>query len=269
MKRLCKIAVFMLVIGLILAVVGGIWGGHLYLPWDRGNTAEWDSQSGRNSVTEVSDFSTDTLDKVTALDLDLDAVEFVIEEGTDWNLESDFSDTYLTTNLDGTTLYIKANRSRPWRKHTQHHTVVLTVPEDVHLATFDCDLDAGTVEIDTLRAKQTILNVDAGSIEIDTLRGGSLDADCDAGSIEILSARLTRGSALDCDAGSIELGLHKDSTLSTVSGSVQLGSITINGQDCGDGLSEQFSTPLIADGNASGETLTLDCDVGSIEITSD
>ena len=93
------------------------------------------------------------------------------------------------------------------------------------------DADVGSILIDACTFKKLTASADVGDIEINKCSFDSADCKSDTGSIDV------SGSFSDlvcrCDAGSITVETDKPVKDETMDLKVSIGSITVNGSDCG------------------------------------
>lgn len=255
MKRLCQSAILLILVGIMCCTAAFVLG------------AETDSLSfSLPSWSQSDTMNPHTLtnpEAITAIELDIDTAELIIQEGSRWALSSNITSNTLTSAVDGHTLTIRQSASRHWWKWRNiSPKILLTVPSDTELSAFSCNLDAGTLEVESLTAQSVTLDIDAGTATFDHLEADTLNADCDAASLDI-TARLRGDSSLDCDAGEIALTLLDGSEIAVLDGEINMGSLSVNGQDY-DGMSHSLHQSL-HDTNQGG-TLTIHCDLGNISL---
>ncbi len=203
--------------------------------------------------------------------LDIDTAELTIQDGDKWSLSGGKD---VTCEMEGDTLTIKQKNRSSWWYKPNPAPIVLTIPTDKPFYTVDVDVDAGRVEISDISATGYIkCDVDAGYIRAEDIWTPQIEASVDAGIIEILGGVDGRGAQgtpvkLDCNAGQILLNLYEGSTIGHVSGEVDMGDvkIAVNGENCltDSGISREFACDI--PGVSGTDLMTIDCDIGSIEV---
>ncbi|MDF2511735.1 MAG: hypothetical protein K0S04_1601 [Herbinix sp.] len=155
--------------------------------------------------------------------------------------------------------------------------IVVTVPEGFQAESFNIDVGAGDVQIDSINAKEGDISVDAGRltvdhIKIDNTSSYSVDAgqmtlndvelkdislDCGVGYITV-NGQLTGENDISCDVGQIELSLKGDKEDYSYDIISDVGNVTINGWKYYNGRSTID--------NKTGNNLNLDCGIGKITV---
>lgn len=269
MKRLCQIAGAIIVIGIVACIGGALFGGTssslrdlFQISSDLPDLDLFDIDSDQSDWTEMDLTGTDD---VSALSLDIDGAVLTVRTGDDWSLKSNKNGKGLEYSVSGNTFFLKQKALPRWWKQNQCAQLVLTIPSDITFDTIDASLDgSGFSTVGALSAKHVSLDADGADLAIENLDADSLDLDGDGADVQ-LSACLREDSSIDADAATVTLELLDGSTISNVNTEFNLSTFTFNGKDYGDGLSGTIEKSI---GTAKkGGTLSITCDVGSIELT--
>ncbi len=208
-------------------------------------------------------------EEISSLYVELDAASLEIKRGDALTVTAD--ENHVNVKQSGSALYIKDSTL----KHRELQ-VVLTLP-DIALSEVEIDMDAGILKIDALTADTLELEFDAGDVEIGLISiaksaeisGGagklviqdgtltSLDLTVSVGKSEI-RARIAEGASLDCDLGSLDLSLIGAADEYAFEVSNDIGTVSIDGVSVSEGTVGEGAT-----------TLTLDCAMGTVNITTD
>lgn len=262
MKRLCRLALVLIIIGLVCGVTGAVLGG---------SGQGFRLFSGQiNSAVEKylnrtrSEYCLNDTDNIRSLELDIDAASVAVKQGEKWAVSSNIKDKYLSCKVKNDTLMVSMKDNWNPISFPAHKTpkIEVTVPKKTGLEQLTVNADAADLQLyDPLTARTVSIDADAASVEMNELRTEKLDIDCDAASVTGSVERM-RGGKWDCDAGSIELTLLGELMVSDVYGDGEFSSIEIDGEE----FDDKFRFRL---GAKTGGTLELKCDVGSIEITTE
>ena len=189
---------------------------------------------------------------------------------------------YYNCRLDGDTLHVTYDAKGHTRYSGDGPKIAIYLPADAVFDSIDFDIDAANIEITVpqiscenmtvdvdagnLEAEKIIvkntMNVDinAGNLQIEDGTFGNIEADCDMGNIEV-AGKLTGDMTGNCNMGSIVLDLEGEQTDYNYDLTCSMGKITLNGVNH-PALDGDYSAN---NANAVG-TISLDCDMGNIEI---
>lgn len=221
-------------------------------------------------------------DEVDSLDIELKAGKLDIykNDGDNIRVEIVAKNGRVATRMNEKTLEIEDQTGTFW--NNPKVTIALYLPEDVSFEDFNIEVDAGSVSsdyevihakyatlsvgageivLDELQVEETCeLSVDAGSIELAQLDTGDLSIDTGVGSV---CTGLDLGGNLlaDCGVGSIELEMSKSVSDYNYKMECGVGDICI-GNDQYSGLGQTRKID-----NGSSQEISLECGVGSIEIS--
>ena len=208
---------------------------------------------------------------LTRVDMELSATSLMVEHGDEFSLQTNNKDLRIEYNHG-------ILKVREKQKIGVHHTglvLILTMPTDHILTSFELDMGAGAVDIGYLTADKVDMSLGAGEVTIHNLNARkSADIDGGAGKITIRSG-LIRDLDLDMGVGELDLNilptgqcdmdmgvgnsritipLHPDNY--TVKISRGLGSITLDGQLVGNGTY----------GIKGGHVIDISGGIGNIDI---
>ena len=207
---------------------------------------------GNSSVLEEM-YSIELSQNIESVDIDLSAASLKIVLGDKFALSTNIGNLKVTSDF---TLKIKQKPHQIISIHSgKSGEIILTVPADIMLKSFELDAGAGYVELECLNAENVEIDAGAGAI---TINGGEierLDLDLGVGKANITSA-IKGKSTIDCGVGETNinlLGKSEDYTLDIDTG---IGSVTLNGTDI------KGNTKI---GNGSNK-LEIDGGVGAINI---
>lgn len=205
------------------------------------------------------------------VDMDLAATPLIIENGEEFSLQTNNKNLRIEYNHG----ILKVSEKQKVNVHPTGLVLILTIPTDHILTSFELDMGAGNVTIGYLTADNIDMDFGAGEVAIHNLNARkSADIDGGAGKITIKSG-LVRDLDLDMGVGELDLGILPTgrcdmdmgvgSSRITISVPIDnytvkidrgLGSITLDGQKVSDGT-------YGADG---GHTIDISGGVGSIDI---
>lgn len=263
MKKSTIIALFLLISGSICCAVAVGMGARTVLTGG-GNVL----RAFRYQETEGKLTLPDGVSDARRLVIEIDDTELTVQTGDSWSL-SGGSDVVRT--LRGNTLTIEQGAHRGWWYRSNPAPIVLTVPSDAVFDSIDLDVDAGSVTLSGLHTTGALrCEVDAGALRMEDMRAAQLEADVDVGLAEFSGVIDGTGAPvkLECDAGEIVLRLRAGSTIGRVSGKMDLGDVqvTADGVMCLNESSLSRTFDCAVPGAAGTGVLTVDCDVGSVDI---
>lgn len=205
------------------------------------------SQGNENvEMNETLDFPAADVNK---LSVDLIKADLIIKSGNKLSLSSD-SD-YITYSLKKSKLTV-IEKTHLLKK--AGGTVVLTIPKDKRFSDFDINTGAGNISADEISSLSFDLDYGAGNVEINKLRVES-EAKIDGGAGKIVihdgklnntdisvgvgnitvTAMMTGNTDIECGVGKTDLTLLGGEDLYSFDVDKGVGSVTISGEDVGDG----------------------------------
>lgn len=180
-----------------------------------------------NSVLDEM-YSIELSQNIESIDIDLSAASLRIVLGDKLALSTNIGKLSVTSD---STLKIKQkNHQFLSINYGKAGEIILTVPTDAMLKSFELDAGAGSVDIECLNAQNVEIDTGAGSININGGEIQHLDLDLGVGEANITSA-IKGKSTIDCGVGETNinlLGKSEDYTLDIDTG---IGSVTLNGTD--------------------------------------
>lgn len=199
-----------------------------------------------------------------------DSIKSYVENGT-WHIEED---PYNNRNLFG--FNISLGNIGFWNRD-YNPTIVVTVPESFEAESFDIDVDAGDVQIESLISKDGTISVGAGRLNVDHIKIDNsssyrvdagkmtlndvelkdISLDCGVGQINI-NGVVTGNNDLSCDVGKIELSLKGSSKDYSYDISTDIGKVMIDGRS--------YYNEITTIDNETGNSLNLTCGVGKITV---
>ena len=207
---------------------------------------------GNSSVLDEM-YSIELSQNIESIDIDLSTASLKIVLGDKFALSTNIGNLKVTSD---STLKIKQKHHQIISIHSgKSGEIILTIPADVILKSFELDAGAGYVDIECLNVKNVEIDAGAGAITINGGEIGRLDLDLGVGEANITSA-IKGKSTIDCGVGETNinlLGKSEDYTLDIDTG---IGSVTLNGTHI------KGSTKI---GNGSNK-LEIDGGVGAINI---
>ncbi len=267
------------------------------------NTAHFEESDGREHTDgDVRWWS--FVDGIDSLDLSVDAGEmFVVQEGSEFRVEVEHPrDNFRCEVKDGTLIVDEDGRNMTWNFFEGEHPIIwVTIPEDGTFEKVKCDVGAGSMTVDDRLMADTVeidvdagsftavwvgaekkmsLDVDAGSAEIyGGVCNGKLSVDVDAGSayldsfegktanFDVDAGAADFGGTLDgdwkadCDVGGITLRLSAAEKDYNYQVENDLGSVEIGGMS----FSSMSDHSRVE--NGASRTASIDCDMGSVEVS--
>lgn len=226
------------------------------------------SQGNENiDINETVDFPADDVNKMS---VDLIKADLIIKSGEKLSLSTDSG--YITYSLKKSKLTVGE------KTHSLKNaggTVILTIPKDKRFSDFDINTGAGNITADEISSLSFDLDYGAGNIEINKLRieseakidGGAgkivihdgklnnTDINVGVGNITV-TAMMTGNTDIECGVGKADLTLLGGEDLYSFDVDKGVGSVTINGENVGDGKY-----------GYGGNHIDLDGGVGSIIVS--
>ena len=262
-KVLIKICGGAIVLGILLVIIGFSSGAADDIDWRK------DFANNEN----LYDFNEDYSD-VKSIDIDLQYGEVQIKKGDTFRIEGYnlWKDRFKSEVKDGVWKIsdegFKGTNHwsfRVWPLNFGYHSdytpdITIYVPQDFKAYEFSLQMDAGSVEIESLTAiLRTKMSVGAGEIIVNELDAINADIKCGAGKIE-LAGNITGDVNVDCNVGKVELNLDGKESDYDYEVECNLGSVSINDKDY------EFSTSINRDSDSAVNKLDLICNVGEIVV---
>lgn len=176
-----------LVFTIISSILGGIYGlaGVLGL---KKNTNTENVEIGTKQSEQIQELT-------TYLDIDINYSNLTIKTGEDFVVQSSNND--IEYAQEGNKFKVKEKGYIKFSK-TAIGDVVIYIPKELVFETVDIDTGAGTVDIETLRTDNLILNLGAGETTIKNIISNKTKIDTGAGKLRIKSGNI---NDLDFDMG--------------------------------------------------------------------
>lgn len=176
-----------LVFTIISSILGGIYGlaGVLGL---KKNTNTENVEIGTKQSEQIQELT-------TYLDIDINYSNLTIKTGEDFVVQSSNND--IEYAQEGNKFKVKEKGHIKFSE-TAIGDVVIHIPKELVFETVDIDTGAGTVDIETLRTDNLILNLGAGETTIKNIISNKTKIDTGAGKLRIKSGNI---NDLDFDMG--------------------------------------------------------------------
>ena len=207
---------------------------------------------------------------IDAAHIEENSLESYVTDGT-WYIKED---PYTNGNVFG--INISFGNIGRWNRQ-YNPKIVVTVPEGFQAETYNIDVGAGDVQIDSINAKEGDISVDAGKLTVDHVKidneskysvgAGKMELgdvelknvslDCGVGEITV-SGVMLGDNDISCDVGHIELSLKGDSKDYSYDVSSDIGDVSIDGK--------RYHNEIQTVDNETGNSLNLDCGIGKITV---
>lgn len=263
-QRTIKYLAMALAIFLTVSIIGGILGALGMV------TGIFESD---HVLSEMKEYQIS--EKVTSLDMEIEAAEFSIVTGEKLRVES---------NLKGLRVRVKNGKlvvedeSHPWFGGSGKGKLILYVPEGFAFETAEISTGAGEVRIDDLRSDKLRLELGAGTVRIDNLAIGSKteieggagkitvkngcvqDLDFQMGVGEVnFTAEVLGNSRIHAGVGEVNMTLRGTKEDYEIHIDKGLGDVKVDGQSLGDGAAY----------GSGASKIELDTGVGSVYVDFD
>lgn len=139
-------------------------------------------------------------------------------------------------------------------------TITITVPETMRFHEVDFDIEAGTLNIEEIRADKLDVDMGAGEAKIDSFEADELNLDCATGSMNGFG-RISQKLDADCGIGNVDLILEGKETDYNYNIDCGVGDVS-----CGDQDFSGLGTEKKINHHASKE-INIDCGVGKVELS--
>ncbi len=193
--------------------------------------------------------------EIHSLDFEVGAAELILQQGDSFALE-----------VEGSTRYRSWQEHGKWKIEMQPSypgeisTFYVTIPQNAEFLEVELSVGAGTIVADSLTCGKASIEVGAGTAQIDKLVSGQCDIEVGAGYVQVDGGRLSGKTDIECGLGSVELNVERPESYG---GSIELamGSVTIDGTEYTSVSQEQRIGSL-----ASTVLYEIECSMGSVEI---
>ena len=207
-----------------------------------------------------------------SLEIDIASANIIVKEGVEPKVETNNKNVY--TKIDDKKLIVK--QTKEFHINTKIDSdVIIYLPKDYNLVSFDLDSGAGRVEVANISANKVDINLGAGKAIFENINAsGIADIDGGAGAMEIkgsvlhnldldmgagklnIEALITGRSDIDCGVGEANIRLIGGRNDYRIKASKGVGSLSING--------ESYSKEVtVGDGE---NFIDIDGGVGAIKI---
>ncbi len=270
---LALVTVFCIIIGSVYHISGWIGFG-------LGNIFSFISDDANNGSSHNNITYSDELDEFNRIEIESDAMNITIKEGSSYHLEYDCPD-YRKPEFEvtGSKLKFKQPPAKGWfRNHYNDKSkMTVTIPSGTVMDSIDISADVGNTSVNNIKCDSISLETDVGNAEINSCTFEKTDIESDVGNIEISQSALGKTS-IDTDTGNVELDgcgfgdveiyndvgnvtLNSSSTdLSNyrISLSTDLGSIRYNGEKQKKHFYQEAS------GASASYSINIETDIGKI-----
>ena len=262
-QKVIKYIALALAILLAVSIIGGIVSGigALIAIFDDSDT---DDIKGEIQTTPLNI-------SLARVDMELAATSLVIENGDELSVQTNNKNL----RVEYSSGILKVSENKKIGTYPTGLVLILTIPTDHILSSFELEMGAGSVSIGYLTADRIDMDFGTGEVTIHNLNARkSADIDGGAGKITIRSG-LVRDLDLDMGIGELDLGIAPTGRCDmdmgvgsscimistpidnyTVKISRGLGSITLDGQNVSDGTY----------GTDSGHVIDISGGIGNIDI---
>lgn len=209
------------------------------------------------SHTQHFDETLNTFDKIS-FDVDLSEIEIIT--GNDYHISYKCTENVIPEyEVKNGTLQItqtSKNPHFPKRNGNDNCEIIITVPRDAALSDITGYCDLGDVELSNLTADNISITCDLGEASLSNVSATSITCDCNLGSCEMDGCDFDN-LTINNDLGSVEVNGSISLSDYTMKLSASMGGIEVNDKDY------RSSYEQIGD---KDKTITISCDMGSIEI---
>ena len=219
---------------------------------------------GHGAEENLSDFS-----GIREVDAELDYLKLTVREAAGDEIRIDASGIYegcrdyISYWQEDGTLKIEEEFDRAlWKRIGRKDAgkLVIEIPKDRELEDVSLKIGAGEIEIENIKAGCLDLDIGAGRAVVKRFQTKDLNVDCGAGQAK-LNGDFTRSAEVECGVGELNLTLSGtqedyDYVLKSGMGEIQLG----GGRYSGLGVDKKIM-------NNAGKSLTIDCSIGTAEVS--
>lgn len=209
------------------------------------------------SHTQHFDETLDTFDQIS-FDVDLSEIEIIT--GNDYHISYECTENLIPEYevKDGTLQVTQTSKNPhfPKRNGNDNCEITITVPQDASLSYITGYCDLGDVELNNLTADNISITCNLGEASLSNVSATSITCDCDLGSCEIDDCHFDN-LTINNDLGSVEVNGNISLADYTMKLSASMGGIEINDKDYRSSYEQKGD---------KDKTITISCDMGSIEI---
>lgn len=158
------------------------------------------------------------------IEIDVSAASLKIIVGDKFALSTNIENLEVRSN---SRLYVKQKQRRVGFHNTSAGEIIITVPANAELKSFELDAGAGSVEIERINTQAAEINMGAGALKVKGGVIGGLELDLGVGKTDI-TATLNGKTAINCGVGETNIniiGQKSDYTIDVDSG---IGAITLD-----------------------------------------
>lgn len=202
----------------------------------------------------------DSVDNFASIDIDISYADLDVVVGDDYGYSYD-GDSSLKPEVtveDGV-LRLRDNsekhRFRLGSFRSRRADIVITVPSDAVLDEIKIDMNAGDVDIDTIRSRQATININAGDFDADDCNLENISVDTDMGDVDFNNCSFKNMNA-SLDMGDFSVSPSHSVSDYDIDLSCSLGKVSFYGK----GHGTQYSQ------HGSAGSIKIDCSMGEIKI---
>ncbi len=241
---------------------------NMYESYDDINSLDFDITYGEVRIEQGNEFS------ISAHNIIEDQFSSYVKDGV-WYIREDESNYF---DLFGIRVPARHNINIGWNDHFTPY-ITITIPENFTAQNISLRVEAGSVNVDRIKAEESDFNLNAGELQINELsisgksqyrvRAGEMmlkkmDAkditvDCGIGSVKI-DGIITGDSNIKCGLGQVYLDLAAKENDYSYDINCGIGEVKINGEEY-----NNISNKIIKNGDTDNN-LSLDCGVGEITV---
>ncbi len=190
---------------------------------------------------------------IDKIEIDISAASLKIVLGDRFSLTTNIEKLEVSNN--NSLLYIKQNQKYISVNSSDSGKIIITIPANVNLKSFDLDAGAGAVDVECLNAQSVDIDMGAGAL---TVRGGeiyNLELDLGVGETNLIS-ELKGYSSINCGVGETNINIIGRKSDYTIDVDTGIGSISVENMNI-------KNDTVVGDGKYK---IDIDGGVGSINI---
>ncbi|GAA0086556.1 hypothetical protein UT300007_29960 [Clostridium sp. CTA-7] len=277
-KKLILLSICLIVLGITMAIIGLLSGGHGSIVWGKDGLEIYDKA---NIIKENNE-----LEKFNDVNIDVDFGDIEVIKSDKYAIEVEYNKEVeeLTYKVENEKLTVSNNR---WGKRffsmgfIDNNTLVkVYIPENVALNNLDIQNKSGNLIVDNIEVKNSNINCDFGNATINNITGDKINLTGKSGKVYTKNLKLEE-LVLYVDFGDVISENINTTTFESnlKSGTLDIKTLTANNakinSDFGDVKGIQLVTngllvraksgEINIDGELKGDN-TLDCDFGDITI---
>lgn len=202
----------------------------------------------------------ETIDTFEKISFDVDLSEIEIRTGNDYRISYKCTENlipeYEVKNGILQVTQTSKNSHFPKRNGNDNCTIIITIPQDASLLDITGYCDLGDVELSNLTVDNISITCNLGEASLSNVSATTITCDCDLGSCEIDDCYFDN-LTINNNLGSVEVNGNISLTDYTMKLSASMGGIEINDKDYRSSYEQKGD---------KDKTITISCDMGSIEI---